>query len=147
MFEVELKNWLDKNGFDDIDVIDDDEFLYDIATNEIHFGVVSTSESIWFAQFAYEYGMEYCGIVPEVLAFLHEIGHSKTVKFFDHVDLENDSGAKFILSMNDYSQDTMVAYWELPMEFAANVWAIDFVNTHIEAVEELCGIYCKYYEE
>ena len=26
MFEVELKNWLDKNGFGEIEVFDDDEF-------------------------------------------------------------------------------------------------------------------------
>lgn len=147
MFEDELKNWLDKNGFGEIEVFDDDEFLFDIATNEIHFGVVSTSEGIWFAQFAYEYGMKHDNIVPEVLAFLHEIGHYKTIKCFDNTDLENDTAAKFVLGMNGYSQDTMVAYWELPMEFAANVWAIDFVNNNIDAVEEICGIYRKYYEE
>ena len=147
MFEAELKNWLDKNGFSGIDVIDDDEFMYNFEENEIHFGVVSTSEGIWFEQFVYEYGMEHCSIIPEVLAFLHEIGHSKTMNFFGSEDLEADSTAKFVLSMDGYSQDTMVKYWELPMEFAANVWAIDFVNNNIDAVEELCGIYRKYYEE
>ena len=147
MFEVELKNWLDKNGFVGLDVIDDDEFMCDIDEHIVHFGIVSTSEGVWFEQFEYEYGMEYCGIMPDVLAFLHEVGHDCTSKYFNLEDRINDSSAKFILSLNDDNHSRMIQYWELPMEFAANMWVVDFVNHHIEAVEELCGIYLKYYEE
>lgn len=147
MFEVELKNWLDKNGFNELNVIDDDSFMYDIDGKIIHFGIVSISEGIWFEQFEYEYGMEYCGIIPEVLAFLHEIGHSYTINYFNDNDYSNDRIAKFILMLDDYSHERMIKYWELPMEFSANMWVIDFVNKHITAVEELCSIYLKYYKE
>ena len=141
MFEEKVKAWLDKNGFNNLDVIDDDSFMYDIDNKTIHLGVVSTSEGVWFEQFEYEYGMEYCGILPDVLAFLHEIGHDRTIEYFDIYDRERDIAAKFILNMNEDDQSRMMQYWELPMEFAANMWVIDFVNTHIEAVEELCGMW------
>ena len=147
MFEVELKNWLKKQGFTGLDVVDSDEFLYDIDNHVIYFGVVSTSEGIWFQQFVYEYGMEYCGIIPEVLAFLHEVGHNQTIDAFDNQDIVMDASAKFILGMNDDYYNRMIKYWELPTEFAANMWVIDFVNNHIAAVEELCRIYLKYYDE
>ena len=146
MFEVEVKSWLDRNGFCELDVVDDDVFMYDIDERLIHFGVVSTSESVWFEQFEYEYGMEYCGIIPEILAFLHEIGHDCTIKNFTTDERKDDTFAKFILGMNEDYYSRMMQYWELPMEFSANMWVVDFINNHINAVEELCSIYMKYYE-
>lgn len=142
MFETKVKNWLDKNGFNNLDVIDNDEFLYDYENHIIYMGVVSTSEGIWFQQFAYEYGIKSLEIIPDVLAFLHEIGHSLTIDAFDDQSLTQDSMVKNILAMDDnYSYRHMCIYWELPTEFAANIWMINFVNNHIEAVQELCDMW------
>lgn len=141
MFEEKVKTWLDKYGFKDLDVVDDDEFLYDIDNQIVYLGVVSTSEGTWFEQFMYEYGLNYIGIVPEVLAFIHELGHSRTIDAFNENDITNDSRSKALVGYMSYSYKQMSIYWELPIEFAANMWAIDFINTHMDAVQELCDMW------
>lgn len=144
MFEENVKAWLDKNGFSELDVIDDDEFLYDVENQVIYLGIVSTSEGSWFEQFMYEYGLNYIGIVPEVLAFIHELGHHCTINSFNNDDLVQDSRAKSVVEFISYSYNRMSVYWELPTEFAANIWAINFINTHFDAVQELCDIWRIY---
>ena len=141
MFEENVKNWLEKNGFVDLEVVDDDEFRYDIDNKVIYTGVVSTSEGIWFEQFESDHGMKITGIIPEVLAFLHEVGHYCTVDNFGNNDREDDNLNKFFIDMIEDSHDRMIKYWNLPMEFAANMWVVDFVNNNIDAVKELCDMW------
>ena len=45
------------------------------------------------------------------------------------------------------NQNNMIKYWEMPDEFAANIWAINYMNNHIEVVESLCQIYVDYWNE
>lgn len=141
MFEEKVKTWLEKNGFDNLDVIDDNAFVYDIEEQTIYLGVVSTSEGQWFEQFMYEYGLEYTGILPEVLAFIHELGHHCTINRFNENDFLHDSQSKAFVDFMAYSYKRMSYYWELPIEFAANMWAVDFINNNIAAVEELCNMW------
>ena len=144
MFEEKINDWMIRNGFGDIEVMDDDEFMFEIEEKVIHFGIVSNSEGRWFEQFLHEYGLKFSGIADEVLAFLHEIGHSRTMDYFTEADLEEDCLAKNVIFFMDSSCAQMHAYWDLPMEFAANMWAVDFINSHIDAVNELCAIYKEY---
>ena len=32
-------------------------------------------------------------------------------------------------------------YWQVPDEFAANMWVVNFINNHIDAVENLCNTF------
>ena len=147
MFEEKINEWMIRNGFGDLEVIDDDEFMFEIDSKIIYFGVVSNSEGRWFEQFLHEYGLKYSGIPDEILALMHEIGHSRTIDYFDQTDLDEDYAAKNVIFFMDSSCEQMHTYWNLPMEFAANMWAVDFINNHIDAINELCAIYKKYYEE
>ena len=78
--------------------------------------------------------------------------HDENYAYCESAFVAMDGGDEVVIricgvGLNDDNHSRMIQYWELPMEFAANMWVVDFVNHHIEAVEELCGIYLKYYEE
>ena len=85
--------------------------------------------------------MEYCGICDPALAFLHELGHACTYNYFNDTEkLLYDLTKSFDPGESDMDF-LMGHYWMIPDEFAANMWAIDFINNYIEAVKELCYIW------
>jgi len=145
-FKNDIQNWLHKNGFNDLMLGFAKDFAYALFENNktgIVIGVKGYPEiGRYFEQFLYEYGLEYSGILDPVLCFCHELGHHITFKFFT-----KEEKALFELSKQfdhgESDQEWLNKYWEIPDEFAANIWAINFINNHIEAVEELCSIYIK----
>lgn len=146
-FELELNCWLRKNGFV-CDVEFDDDFGYNIETNTLYIGTLDYDEvRTWFEQFLYEYGCEYCGFYYPVMCLLHELGHKKTIANFTPTELLFLSVKKEMLDERMKMQEAMFEYWELPDEFAANMWVVDFINSNVEAVEELCGIYLMYWND
>lgn len=145
-FKTDLANWFNKNGFEDIGLCFGEDFAYVILDNGefgVQVGIQAYPEvGRYFEQFLYEYGLEYTGIYDPVLCLLHELGHNQTINYFDgNEQFLCELAKQFCHSENEH--DWYNEYWETPDEFAANIWAINFINNHIEAVEELCDIYAN----
>ena len=137
--EGALRKWFRDNGINcDIDF--DDDFCYDAAANKVTIGKKYDSDvRVLFEQFLYEYGMEYVGFDFYTLGLLHEIGHFFTIDNFSMEELVICRFEKLFIEDSDDAFD----YWEINDELAANVWAVNFINEHIEVVEKLTNIFLK----
>lgn len=146
-FKSNMINWLCEIGLPNIEIDFEEDFGYafdpDTGRHCINFGVVDYAETgKWFEQFCYEYGCDFVGIPAPVMSFLHECGHAFTLASFSDQELWLCEFSK-AFNHGESDQEWLNKYWEIPDEFAANIWAINFINNHIEAVEELCSIYIK----
>ena len=143
-FKNDIQTWLIKNGFGKLGIDFAEDFQYVILqTGEfgISIGIQAQPKlGRYFEQFLYEYGLEYCGIFDPVLLFLHEVGHHMTYDCFTSSEKSLYNITKQF-SHSEYEQERLDQYWSIPDEFAANMWEIEFINNHIDAVEELCQIY------
>jgi len=144
-FKSVLINWLCSQNMSNIDINFAEDFGYttddDLGIHILNIGVIANNEGCnYFEQFLYEYGCEYLGIPYPILAFLHECGHINTLNQFSPSELYLYQITKqFSHDENPYEWYTN--YWLLPDEFAANIWVINFINTHIDEVEQLCDIF------
>ena len=145
-FEIAVHEWLRQNDID-CDISFAEDFGYDVANNTLQIGTIAHEQiATWFEQFLYEYGMEYYGILHPVLSCIHEIGHYFTIKYFSLEEQLMLELAKMFIDA-DSECEFMNKYWEIPDEFAANIWAVNFINSHIEAVEGLCYIYIDFWND
>ena len=137
-----LINWLHSNGFDVmVDFAEDSS--YDKDKLVINLGMESyPNVGRYFEQYLYEYGLEYTGIFDEVLAFLHELGHHMTINSFSEKEIFILAMSKEFLDVPD-EHEWYEEYWLMPDELAANMWEINFINSNIEVVEELCDIFIR----
>jgi len=142
-FKADIQDWLVKNGFENIDLAWNDDYAYGIDSRTIYVGVQAFPEiSEWFEEFLVENGCQYSDILDPVKCFLHELGHHETIYQFDNTQL---SWFEFFKNFDDDSLDDkefLWHYWQVKDEWAANKWAIDFINTNINAVCDLIDIYC-----
>ena len=149
-FKTDLANWFNKHGFGNVDLCFGEDFMYIMFDDDsfaVQIGVQAYPEvGRYFEQFLYQYGLDYVGIFDPVLSLIHELGHSQTIQYFNAQEqLLCKLAKQFNHSTNE--QDWYNEYWEVPDEFAANMWAVNFINNHIEAVEELCDIYARDWAE
>ena len=144
----ELAAWCARQGILGIDFNAGLDYAYETKTRKVIYAVVEKNGDDFvendFAQFLYEYGCEYeVGI--GILSILHEIGHHMTYAYLSEKELNDSEWDKMCLEFVDvyYEKDHYnqnMIYWHTPIEFVANIWAIDFVNQHIDAVKELQDI-------
>lgn len=143
-FNDALSLWMNNHGFTNIDFVEGEDFCYYYEKHTIQWGLL-TNEKIdnYFLQFFYEYGLNTSCLTPFTMSLLHELGHYMTLSNFSNNEAEQDSYAKS-MNVSDGSIDSQYWYWELPTEFAANMWAINWANTHPQEFEEL-RLLCKDY--
>ena len=79
------------------------------------------------------------------MAFLHEVGHVMTLPNFTEEEHQQDIYNKNS-RVSNCDIETNYWYWELPTEFAANMWAINWVNSHIDEFCELNDIFNNWLE-
>lgn len=144
-FKSNLINWLCANHMPNIDIDFDYDFGYlvddDFGIHIINIGVEANDEvGSYFEQFLYEYGCEYCGIPYPILCMLHECGHIMTLNRFSETELGLFQFAKQF-DHGETDQEWLNKYWMVPDEFAANMWVVNFINNHIEEVEDLCNTF------
>ena len=145
-FRSTIVHWLCNNGFPNIDIDFESDFGYAIIDTEniryINVGIIAAIEenSTYFEQFLYEYGLEYMNIPLPILMFLHELGHHMTISSFTDEDLWLCQFSK-AFDHNGTEQEEFFHYWEMPDEFAANIWLVNYVNNNIEKVKEFCKIF------
>ena len=132
-----LEAWCARQGIFGIGFCAGLDYQYGIKTHDVYYAVVeseaTTQIDLDFEQFFYEYGCEW-EVGVGILSLVHEIAHHMTfLSLSEDEIIESD----MIKSDPSCSND---AYWHTPVEFIANIWAIDFINQHIDAVAELSEI-------
>ena len=142
-FNNELALWFNEQGISNLKFVEGEDFCYYQYTHIAQWGVFENSRNDnHFAQFLYEYGLE-SEVDNFVISLLHEVGHYMTMHYFDKNAWDNDTAAKENVE-GDGSIEVDYWYWELPLEFAANMWAIDWANSHPDEVEELTRLCFKW---
>lgn len=137
-FNTALEIWLAHNGIANIQVHEGADFCYFYETHKIQWGmIVNEKLDHDFAEYFHEYGVE--GMTFDkmdivVFSFLHEVGHVMTLSNFTEEEMLLDSIFK------DDTHDSF-EYWDLPVELAANVWAIKWVETHKEEYQALYNLF------
>lgn len=137
-FNKSLEIWLARQGISNIEVGEGAEYTYRYERHKIEWGLISNEKVEHdFGQFFYEYGIT--GVTLDrvnilVLSFLHEVGHVMTFFNFDENERELDNSAKEVIDNN-------FDYWDLPTEFAANIWTINWVEDHAAAYNELLEMF------
>lgn len=135
-FNNELSLWFNKHGISNLEFVEGEDFCYYQNLHIVQWGVFENPKSdIHFAQFLSEYGLE-PRVDNFVISLLHEVGHYMTMHYFDKNAWDNDTAAKENVE-GDGSIGIDYWYWELPIEFAANMWAINWANSHSKELKEL----------
>lgn len=132
-----IEQWLVENGFVGCQNEENDVFCFDSASDTLYWSFESPNEYTVksYEQFLYEYGCDYyCGWW--VSAFLHELGHFMTVWNFSEIE-------SLLLQLTKVGMGPE-EYWLTPDEWAANVWAINFVNEHPDALDGLIDIFNQF---
>ena len=136
-FNKTLSLWFNAHGISNLEFEEEAEFYYTPTSHKVYYALLdSPTVDNYFQQFAYEYGAEY-DCHPFVFSLLHEVGHYMTLHYFTEEEKEKDKAAK-VQNRGKTGIDAHYDYWELPTEFAANMWAINWLNTHYE---ELCDLH------
>lgn len=110
------------------------DFAYYYTDNIVEYTlVVSARMDRMFREFA-----ETLGLIHKVdvflLSLLHEVGHHETYDELDDADITYSADIKATLTTNDCDVET---YFNLPDEYAATEWAVNYINTHTAEVASL----------
>ena len=65
--------------------------------------------------------------VMELYSLLHEIGHSKTIEWFDYDEYEKEA--------DKLPDEDFLAYRQLYGEYIADDWAVTFIKNHPEILD------------
>lgn len=142
-FKNDVMNWLQKYGCNEVrDIISGSEYAYWIEDHTIMVGSeVFDCTADWFVEYLENRGCECYGISDDVLSFLHEVGHSMTIHSIADDDLAFYGNLKHMFWNEDKLKDSVMVYWNIPDERAANEWEIQFINENPDAVIELMEIF------
>lgn len=142
-FEYQLVKWLINNDITNIDVNLGVDFCYYKDTHIINYSLfLRETCDREFRRFFYEYGCKH-SVSVFTISFLHEVGHAMTLAVFTDeecnnlIDLVESAQEAIHLNPNVEEYFNLDWYWHMPHEFAANIWAINFINNHFDKVCEL----------
>lgn len=91
-----------------------------------------------------------------IFGLMHELGHVATLSQMDQASL---SSSKFLISCLNFSESanenpnpeaymrTCIAYWNTPVEKAANQWAVDIMNIFPNLVRDIEALIYSCFEE
>lgn len=130
-----VKNWLETNGFD-CDVAAHEDFCYSVSKNTIYCGTVADNSVIPFYRFAKSLGLSN-DVSIEVIAFLHELGHSQCDKYMTSWQgLKDALGRKILMGTAPRTelsaQIRYFFYHRMYREKMATAWAINFIENNKE---------------
>lgn len=137
-FNEDLSLWFNAHGIPNLEFVEGEDFCYYHNHYTIQWGFFGNPKTDGhFMQFMHEYGVDSPYPVNAfTMSLLHEVGHYMTFHNFSEEARDTDRVAKENCTLNS-SIETDYWYWELPTEFAANMWAIDWTNEHPTWVDEL----------
>lgn len=145
----ELLQWMEKNGFESIDLTIDDEFYYDANYNCIALNFKTEAiVGYWMIDFFSSLGNQWENIDGPIYCFLHELGHSQTLKNFTYEEKTAAFQSTAIFTLLESNKENTFLYWNTPIELAANKWAVNFLNTtNPNTIMSLITIFVKYWNE
>lgn len=139
-FSYQLVKWLIDNDITNVDVDLGIDFGYYNDKHVIEYSLFTQDHvDEEFARFFYEYGCEK-NVSIFTMSFLHEVGHALTLSSFTKEEYESFMDtlemAHKAVKLNPKAKEhfNLDWYWHMPHEFAANIWAIDFINNHFDKV-------------
>ena len=148
-FCKEIIEWLNNNGFAEIRCRFDYDFAYNFDKQYIYIGVEEYPDiDMWFAEFVDSLGCEYEDIFSPTLAFLHELGHHKTLNLFTDEEMWACYYMKQELRRKDskeHNKGNAIKYWEVADELKATIWETNYINDNSDAVNALDEIFKKYW--
>lgn len=145
-FKNELLTWMHENDIIEVkDVMIGSYFCAHIEEHTVILGGLNQNSlervGKWADHFFVKNGCKYSDIPAVVIAILHEVGHIQTYTQFSF-DERMDFYEK---KKPSHTEEEAYEYWYVPDEYAANKWAIEYINTHIKAVLGLYDICTKYW--
>lgn len=147
-FNRALSIWFAEHGITNLLFVEGEEFCYYPEAHAVQWGMLLNDEQEnMYTQFMYEYGLER-EVNPFLISLLHEVGHYMTIHRLDSETVLWERVEKHVIANSNLpvTINTLYHYWELSTEFAANMWAIEWINSHpIELLElhKLCEEYCN----
>jgi len=108
----------------------DTDFAYDPVEDIVYWSVVvSEKNSKEFKEFFESLG---CVVKADVFIYslFHEIGHSQTLEYVSEEDYNYSWDRKADPEITNYE------YFRLPNEIVATQWAVDYINSNAEEIEE-----------
>ena len=145
----ELLQWMEENGFESVDLTIDDDFYYNANYNYI--ALDFKTEAIigyWITDFFSSLGNQWENIDAPIYCFLHELGHSQTLKYFTHKEKETALQSTAMFALLEPNKENTFLYWNTPIELAANKWAVNFLNTtNSNIITSLVTIFTKYWNK
>ncbi len=128
-----IKKFFNNEGFE-VDVEYNSDFAYEYATSTIYYSFLIPDKSgEYLMEFAKEHGLLYdCGSF--VLSLFHELGHHETLDLLD--EQEEEKSLRIKKKLTSSKEDNFI-YFNLPDEFAATEWAIDYINSNKQKIKSL----------
>ena len=143
-FNRELAEWFGAHGVPWVNFVEGTEFqFYHELNNIVQWGFFEQQETMeqHFTQFFHEYGCVWTDNTF-ILSLLHEVGHYFTLSNFSKEEREQIEIEKEKIDTERNTIDRNYRYFELPTEFSASWWAIQFINNHLDWMEDLFNL-CK----
>ena len=144
LIDITLNHWLKKYGFNArVRGVDEDFFWYHDDTISYSFYFPTEAADNW-AKLMEELN---CGYNIDIFfsAFLHELGHSLTYWSFDddEIDEYNETCQLIAEDPSSFCEDLDYLYTHLPIEYEATTWAVNYINTYPDRVQELVSLVSK----
>lgn len=146
-FNRALSMWFNEHGVTNLEFVEGEDFCYYHGLHVVQWGMFDSGIiDNHFQQFFYEYGLNYDDVSVFFLSLLHEVGHYMTLHYFSDDLRANDIAAKEC-KLADGTIETSYWYWELPTEFAANEWAINWMNDNEDLFQDLYYLCMRHLEQ
>ena len=143
-FRDGIQNWLQKYNMPKINLDFSQDFAFDFKSDTLYIGVEAFEDvDEYFNEYLEKHGFEWENVPAPVLAFLHELGHANTIHDFNDSQIVFFDFCKQLANQQDDEKEAMFAYWDVPDEYAANRWLIDFSEENIDAMMELVQVYSE----
>ena len=147
-FNRELAEWFGSHGIPWLNFVEGSDFqFYYEYKNIIQWGFFEQTETMeqHFAQFFHEYGCVWTDNTF-IMSLLHEVGHYMTFSNFSEKEKEEVEKQKEKIDKQRNTINRNYQYFELPTEFAASWWAIQFINNHMDWMEDLFNLCKKHFD-
>lgn len=138
LLEQYLTNWLQNHDYELEVKVCENEFFYSDPLSLIAVSPNATNLDHYFLDFI---SLNDCSLTFSnafIPMFLHEVGHSETMDDFSEEEWEEYRDFEHSFSNLDMDNPFLqFRYFSHPIEFAATSWAISFINTHQQEIEEM----------
>lgn len=146
-----VKKALEPFGIDNTYLWED--FEYRFENNAVGFSLATVSTDEWFNEFV-EKTFNYTVTNTFIISVLHEIGHAETENFitdeiYNKCIIEKIKINKALETENNLKKIKALEfkYFDLPDEYEATAWAVEYAREHEQELAEMWQEICKGLQE